>query len=445
MRKTNVSIYLSLVLLTFLSSLLIATGKGLYPLIVLLGLLFSLLTFANPEIGIHIIVFSMLFSPELKLTEVPGRAVVLRFDDVFLGVIFISWLVHTAIFKKLGLLKSTPINKNIYYYLGVYIISTGIGVLENIVLFKKAFFYILKFVEYFLLFFMVSNFVSVKEHVKRVLISVSFVFVLVVVYGYTQVGFGRVSCPFDVGEPSTFGAYVILLMGLFLGMLMYAPSLFWRAIFLLLFLFPIKPLLYSYSRASYLAFFPMTAFPVIFSKKKSFIVIAVYILSILLLLKLLPESVKQRVKETFITDPQTGHVTFEESSQARINKWREVLFYHFPKRPLLGWGVTGVGFIDSQYFRILGETGLVGVVVFLWLLYAIYRSLFKNLSIVNEWWEKGFLLGLLSGYTGLLFHALTSNTFIIVRVMEPFWLLVALGMMLPGLSPEVANADKGLH
>jgi len=436
MRNINILIYLGIIPLTLVSSLLIVSGQAVYPLIVLLGLLSSILTFINPEVGLHIIVFSMLFSPEFKLAEVPGRAVVLRFDDILLGVIFMSWLVRTAIYKKLGLLKSTPINKNIYYYLGVYIISTGLGVLENNVIFKKAFFYILKFVEYFLLFFMVSNFISTKEQVKRLLFTVSVVFVAVTIYGYTQIGFGRVSCPFDVGEPSTFGAYVVLLMGLFLGLLLYAPSLPWRLVFLLLFLFPIRPLLYSYSRASYLAALPMSAFPIVFSERRRLVAVLIYILSILLLPKLLPLSAKQRVKETFISDPRTGHVSLEESSQARVNKWREIFFYDFPRKPLLGWGVTGVGFVDSQYFRVLGETGLVGIVAFFYLLYAVYYHLFKNLYVVGEWWEKGFLLGLLSGYTGLLFHAITSNTFIIVRVMEPFWLLVALGVALPNLSTE---------
>ena len=43
------------------------------------------------------------------------------------------------------------------------------------------------------------------------------------------------------------------------------------------------------------------------------------------------------------------------------------------------------------------------------------------------------LLGFLAGFAGLLAHAFGSNTFIIVRIMEPFWLITGIVMMIPVL------------
>lgn len=40
-------------------------------------------------------------------------------------------------------------------------------------------------------------------------------------------------------------------------------------------------------------------------------------------------------------------------------------------------------------------------------------------------------MGFLAGFIGLLIHSFSANTFIIVRIMEPFWFLTALVMMLP--------------
>ncbi len=49
---------------------------------------------------------------------------------------------------------------------------------------------------------------------------------------------------------------------------------------------------------------------------------------------------------------------------------------------------------------------------------------------------KGLSLGFIAGFIGLAIHALTANTFIILRIMEPFWFITAIIMMLPTLEEE---------
>jgi hypothetical protein len=46
-------------------------------------------------------------------------------------------------------------------------------------------------------------------------------------------------------------------------------------------------------------------------------------------------------------------------------------------------------------------------------------------------------LGFIAGFVGLLFHGLGANTFIIVRIMEPFWFMAALVVMIPKLEEDV--------
>jgi len=45
-------------------------------------------------------------------------------------------------------------------------------------------------------------------------------------------------------------------------------------------------------------------------------------------------------------------------------------------------------------------------------------------------------MGFLAGFIGLLVHAVGANTFIIVRIMEPFWFILAIVIMLPELEGE---------
>ena len=53
-------------------------------------------------------------------------------------------------------------------------------------------------------------------------------------------------------------------------------------------------------------------------------------------------------------------------------------------------------------------------------------------------------MGLIAGLVGLLVHGLGSNTFIIVRIMEPFWLVVGLVMGAAKLEGEQAEAAEAV-
>ena len=58
---------------------------------------------------------------------------------------------------------------------------------------------------------------------------------------------------------------------------------------------------------------------------------------------------------------------------------------------------------------------------------------------------KGLTLGFFAGFVGLLFHALGANTFIIVRIMEPFWFFAGIVAVLPSLerqSQEQPHKDR---
>jgi energy-converting hydrogenase Eha subunit B len=45
-------------------------------------------------------------------------------------------------------------------------------------------------------------------------------------------------------------------------------------------------------------------------------------------------------------------------------------------------------------------------------------------------------VGLIAGLVGLLVHAIGANTFIIVRIMEPFWFVVGIVIALNSIHEE---------
>jgi len=158
---------------------------------------------------------------------------------------------------------------------------------------------------------------------------------------------------------------------------------------------------------------------------------------------LVPESIKDRVTRTFEgREYEIGpaRIPLEGSAAARITNWKRIVTHNWPRRPFFGYGITGLGFIDSQYVRTLGELGIVGFGIFIWLLIAIFRNGLQTLKVVEDPLAQALSLGFLAGFTALLFHAIAANTFIIVRIMEPFWFIAAMVMMLPRIIPKEGRA-----
>ena len=134
-----------------------------------------------------------------------------------------------------------------------------------------------------------------------------------------------------------------------------------------------------------------------------------------------------------------GKIAFDPSTSARLISMQQA-FQAWMRRPFLGYGVTGAGFMDAQYARTLVEVGVIGLAVFLWLVWSVLKGSLGTLRTLRDPDERGLALGFLAGTVALLVHAIGANTFIIVRIMEPFWFFAAVIITLPGLVAAQANA-----
>jgi O-antigen ligase len=125
----------------------------------------------------------------------------------------------------------------------------------------------------------------------------------------------------------------------------------------------------------------------------------------------------------------------DTSASARIIGYKEGLS-HWRKSPILGYGVTGHHFMDAQYPRILIETGIVGMLAFAWLVYALFHVGLSAWRYAQDDLLRGLSVGLIAGFVGLLVHAIGANTFIIVRIMEPFWFVIGIVIALSQMNDE---------
>ncbi len=459
------------IILPFIVVIVITLVGGMFLTKVSVGIAFAavgaiiiaLICFMNPELGLYILICAMLLGPQFGVggaagEGVRGRGLTLRLDDFLLLIIGFSWFLSTAINKERGLFLKTPLNRYIAAYFIACLVATLFGYMMGRVRGTAGFFFVLKYFEYYIVYFMAVNYLKEKKQMERLVWTMLVVCLIVCAISIYQIPSGaRISAPFEgeTGEPNTLGGYLVLILSIVLGLLFsnYGTKnqkYFFGALIFFIFI----TLAATHSRSSWVALGPMLLALIWFSKRKVIIIIPLIFL-ILLSAFLLPSVVKERALFTFTQPKEQGQLTvggvrIDTSTSARLMAWKNVLTRDFIKHPILGYGITGYYFLDAQYPRVLAETGLLGLFFFIALLVAIYSNAFQAWRrYADDPFYLGVSTGFLAGFFAMLTHAVGANTFIIVRIMEPFWFLTAIIIMIPqiesSLLPDASEADKNIH
>jgi O-antigen ligase len=417
--------------------------------ILLLSCVVFVVAFLKTDVALVFLIFSMLFSPELSVGGIPGRSVVLRVDDIFLLVVFLGWLAKTAVHKEIGLLKNTRLNPPIVIYIFLSLILTLLAAARGNANFGYAVFYLLKYIEYFILFFMVTNSLKGQAQARRFVYVMVLVFCLVGIYAWMQhlSGVARVAAPFDEaagGEANTLGGYLIFMIMVSLGLALNVSDPLIKGGLAAALCIGIPALLFTLSRGSWLGFLPSFFVLTALTRRNKLVLIFVTVIVALSSSVIFPRFVKERISSTFVTGKDYTvlgkKVQLEESASARIENWGKGLEYS-AREPLFGYGVgNSPALLDNQYARVLIEVGYPGFIVFIWLLFMVYRSAMRTyIELRDDRFSQGLAAGFIAGFVGLLVHAFSAETFIIIRIMEPFWFLTAVVVMLP----ELAAAEQG--
>ena len=85
------------------------------------------------------------------------------------------------------------------------------------------FFFLLKYFEYFIIYFIAVNHLRGKKQIERFLFTILVVCFVVCIVAVSQVPIGgRVSAPFEgsEGEPNTLGGYLVPMLSIALGLLL---------------------------------------------------------------------------------------------------------------------------------------------------------------------------------------------------------------------------------
>ena len=396
------------------------------------------LTVLRVDLGVYCIAVAMLLSPEIDAGGVGQgeRRLTLRYDDVLIIVIFVGVMVKQAFRGGKSLWLPSPINIAIAIYYSICLISTfrafrlGLTAYDQ----EAAFFIMLKMAQYYMIFLLVGTAINSPKQVRSQLALFFFVAFFVNLYSlYSRQAYGRVSAPFETGgtEPNTVGGYLVLVMCMATGLLLKSPSKKTRFALLLVIVVSFVPFLLALSRASYIAFVVSGLTMGIITKRYS--IAGLIVAGLILSPYLMPQEVIDRVNYTFqqgtgedvaIAGVETG-LQVDKSTYERIYVWEKVK-YNMLVWPILGGGVGWGLVLDSQYARVMIETGIVGMIAFIFLQTRILRTAWETHRWSTDWVGRGLAIGMTAATIGLVTHSLGTITFLIVRIMSPFWFLLAL-------------------
>ena len=163
---------IAMLALTLAGAMLISHASMGIAVVVIIGLIVAIFTFLNTEFALYALIIAMLLGPQVGLDgaageSVRGRGVTLRVDDFLLVIIGIAWFFKTAVEKELGLFLKTTLNAPIGIYFLVCIISTLFGYMMGRVRGTAGLFFVLKYFEYYIVFFMAVNHLREKKQIER--------------------------------------------------------------------------------------------------------------------------------------------------------------------------------------------------------------------------------------------------------------------------------------
>lgn len=216
------------------------------------------------------------------------------------------------------------------------------------------------------------------------------------------------------------------------GYFLYTVKKKWlKAALLMLVFLIIANMLFTYSRGAWLSFLTVCLSGIWLIKNKKFKLIGMSFLIIFIMGIFFTPAIRERFLSTF-----TG------SGSGRTSLW-EISFLMFKKFPVSGIGLglfmekfgeyahnlnyfpIGGQYAHNCYLQILAETGMVGLIPFLWFLWEITAHSYRKIKKSKDF----LLIGLYLGFLAFLIHSFFDTQLFSLKLSILFWLLASFIMI----------------
>ena len=241
----------------------------------------------------------------------------------------------------------------------------------------------------------------------------------------------RISGSFSYLGPNELGAFFAQYGIIVITLLLFARRLIEKIILGVLSAFNFYCVMYSFSRAAYLAFPICLAF-ILFFRNKRLLLIFIVLLSVGP--RLLPVSVMERIEMTMLSDEEKAEAEEEgredakldSSAQGRFGLWENALKM-FQESPILGAGFRAYGDLQgvdthNNFAKILAESGIIGILFYVVLYILAFRSGWQLYRRSQDRLFKGLGLGFAGCVIANIIVNTTHDNWTYINLMGFYWI-----------------------
>ena len=383
--------------------------------------------------------------------------------NIFMGLLIFSYLAQGMI-KKEGILPKTGVNLPLLFFF----LLTCISLFNSIALRDSLRGGVLRLLLYIFLLFGVSAGIKNKRQLKLVVFAIVAGLVLASLDAIWQVaaGFdfirhyqpviniGLVRATAAFKDSNILGIYLSGLAPLVFGLALYYFKKGKRAVFITLSLVILLGVILTYSRPTLLAIYLALFFFALVKRDK--LLLGALLVITLLSPFLAPPAVKNWAKEV-----EYNPLRFM-CNDDRIAVYRNSL-HMIKAHPFIGVGANAfmnsykqykefpeyrnVVTLDEMkahniYLQMAGETGLLGLGIFFWLLYCLFKKAREIYKQAKDDYVKIVVLSLVACLVAFLVNGLTESSLYYSRVALLFWYLAGFLLALEKINyADVSGSD----
>lgn len=425
--------------------------EGLLPTLLYVGMFITFLAsmFWRPSLGIYLLVLTLpLQTGRYKLHDFPLGS---EFIDILLLGTILGLIIKGRSFIPKGHWSKFLLFYALFCYLSLWEGSYFIRAPLPLWISDPRFSDWKNYVEMFLLALVVASAIKSKTEVQLLLVCMC-LSVLVVNRSYHSTLSHRDLSHFseDVRDAGALGyagvnglaAFEAMFSALLLGIFVFTRRISFKLAILLVLATCVYCLLFSFSRGGYVGF--LVGLVTVGLFKSRWLLIAAVVL-VIGWQTLLPVSVQERIAMT--TEDAAEGAQFDPSAQNRIKLWEDAMTL-FKQNPVTGTGfetygsMWRLGYADTHnyYVKVLAEMGIVGMALYLLLLWKFFRSGAALFFATDDPFWRGLSLGFLALLASIVVLNFFGDRWTYQQVDGYLWVL--LGCVIRGLKTVQDEFDK---
>jgi O-antigen ligase len=370
-----------------------------------------------------------------------GRVIEIRVEDILIVILGLFWIANFLISKR-GKIKKPPLLLPILAWLSIGFFSILINMIFMNIEISRGLFYFLKEVEFFFLFFYVFYHIKNIDSVKCILdfwIILGMLNVCLIIFQLLSgIGYGAYgpSMFMERGPLPSGGSFLILFANLFNIFLYYyfhsnLSKIKKMALALCIFSLSIG-VISSGSRTAILGLIVVIILSLFFYQFKCGMIKSVLItLGMMVIIGVMFYFISDKVPYILNLRPERALKSINGRSGiwiAQLEAMPEKTFYYLFGMGKSVWVRLSAEESHSQYVRNFIETGIVGSLIFFFLIFVIIKKSFREFLSSKESLLTGLSSGLLVSTIAMLFISIVAEGFLVVKINEIYWFFTAISM-----------------